>query len=209
MLENMAMSVAALETEVKELREDKKDNLFAIGLLTSERDQLVLDLADARRRADEELIRATTMETIMRSVSAGLIGGLKKMDDLTEEDRAAIRQRQEQRLGIGRDKPSFLQEEPEKAQIAPAEPKVEEPRAPEPPPSPRTQSLNPDIIPRFTGPRPIEQISASVAKAAEEIAPRRRGEVDPEVTHSLLPPVTMGWEEDDPNLKKVADGLGL
>lgn len=87
MAHRAASEVAEMESENFLLRSDNEALRQALGISESQRDGFEVEIALLRARVQEELIRATQMETIMSQVSMGLVAGLKKMQD--ERQRAS------------------------------------------------------------------------------------------------------------------------
>lgn len=111
-----AIEVAEMESEVTLLRNELNNARVRIELLTQERDTLRNDLVVAQNAAKLELVRATTMESIMQQVSSGLIAGLRKMESERSAERNARRLAQEQQLEVGSDKSlDFLKRREEEA----------------------------------------------------------------------------------------------
>lgn len=93
-----ASDVAEMESDVFLLRSEKEALTTQVALLTQERDQAKIELALMAARMQEELVRATQMETIMSQVSMGLVAGLQKMHQAKMHQRAARRIIQEREL---------------------------------------------------------------------------------------------------------------
>ncbi len=104
MAQRTAEDVANMESELIDLRhlnEDLKQRLVA-----SETERKILRIANEllKFKSDENLTKATKVETIMRQVAAGLMAGIKEMNEEKELARAVQRQVQEDQLGVGDDR---------------------------------------------------------------------------------------------------------
>lgn len=199
-----AIEVAELESEVKQLREVMARAEIKLAVLTAERDALKIEAALAQHAARTELIRSTTMESIMTQVSAGLIDGLNKMNAERNAERAVRRQKQEHALEVDAEgSPSFLQRRGAKSEDPIAQPSEERVEVAEGSVHYRQER----VLTRFAAmqPRTPEQVQPSgyaeggMGRLApndrfnQDLASRERpapvvtGKVNREISHPLLP----------------------
>jgi hypothetical protein len=191
----MKSDLDVAQTEIESLR-------LTNAMLTQERDILAVELTLARANASKELVRATSMSTIIRQTSIQLIEGIKRMDD-------AQRIQQEQALGIGgSDTPEFLKGRPIPPAGGPNDrfnarllreaqaPLLHRPgRVPEP----LERDYQPETIP------PTVQEMRDVI----DNRPRITGVVRSDIQDPRLPHVSPMPDEDVQNLQDLAGRLGV
>jgi hypothetical protein len=98
-----------METELNDLRALLDDVKQRLVIADTERKTLKIENALLQRKADDNLEKATRMETILSQVSAGLVAGLKEMREERDIARALRIGRQEEQLGVGgADSATFL-----------------------------------------------------------------------------------------------------
>lgn len=93
-----AEDVAVMENELHYLRNELDAARRDLAVVTSEKSRLQIENALLAGKAQENLVKATRMETIMRSVSAGLLAGLNEMQQERDMARAVRRAVQESTL---------------------------------------------------------------------------------------------------------------
>lgn len=106
-----AEDVANMESEINDMRALVDDLNTRLTQADTERKILKIENALLQRKADENLAKATRIESIMTQTAAGLMSGLKEMREEREVARALRRERQEQDLGVGTDRPAFVDDE--------------------------------------------------------------------------------------------------
>lgn len=109
MAQRTAEDVANMETELHDLRALLEDMRQRLVIADTERKTLKIENALLKRKSDDNLEKATRMETIMSQVSAGLVAGLMQMKEERDVARALRRGEQEDYLGVGgADSATFL-----------------------------------------------------------------------------------------------------
>lgn len=101
MAQRTAEDVANMETELHDLRALLEDMRQRLVIADTERKSLKIENALLKRKSDDNLEKATRMETIMSQVSAGLVAGLMQMKEERDVARALRRGEQEDYLGVG------------------------------------------------------------------------------------------------------------
>lgn len=96
-----ASAVAEMESELALLRTDNQKLQTMLALAETERDAKKIEVTLITQKWQEEMIRATQMETIMSQVSMGLVSGLHKMQEQKARARQARQASQENDLQVG------------------------------------------------------------------------------------------------------------
>lgn len=135
-----AADVAQMESDLEYLRGEVERLTRDLAVVTADRTRLQVENAMLAGRANENLVKATRMETIVRQISSGLVDALKTIDREREVQREVRRQVQEEHLAGSEPPPQFLQRQhPEPTPVrnlpretARAAEEVMPPRAPRP-----------------------------------------------------------------------------
>lgn len=158
MAQRTATEVAEMESDIALFRKECEALRTQLAMATQERDALKIEVAIMSARAQEELVRATQMETIMSQVSMGLVAGLQKMATAKQIARALGREEQERNLEVGQDGHSPIYRRPPDNAVRPPNDGW---RRQSPPPEPEAPRRAPETerqrIERLAS-RPVERL---------------------------------------------------
>jgi hypothetical protein len=91
-----ANEVAQLETEVEILRNENEQLHRQLAIVSADRSRLQIENAMLAGQSRDNLVKATTMETIIRQVAAGMVESLNVMTRERAVERAMKQRGQEQ-----------------------------------------------------------------------------------------------------------------